>query len=35
MAILCDLTAATLPRDLVAALREGAELWVELVTVRD
>jgi len=36
VAILCDRTAATLPRDLVAALREGAELEVELrVVVED
>ena len=33
--ILCDCTAATLPRDLIQALREGAELEVELVAVRD
>ena len=30
VAIHCDRTAATLPRDLVRALREGAELEVEL-----
>jgi hypothetical protein len=33
VAILCDHTAATLPRGLVAALREGAELVVELRVV--
>jgi hypothetical protein len=33
VAILCDHTAATLPRDLVRALREGAELEVEMVAV--
>jgi len=33
--ILCDCTAATLPRELVQALREGAELVVEMVAVRD
>ena len=33
VAILCDRTAATLPRELVAALREGAELEVELAAV--
>jgi hypothetical protein len=33
VAILCDRTAETLPRELVAALREGAELEVELVAV--
>ena len=31
VAILCDHAAATLPGDLVAALREGAELEVEMV----
>ena len=35
VAILCDLTAATLPRDLVAALREGAELGVEMRVVAE
>jgi hypothetical protein len=30
VAVLCDHTAATLPRELVAALREGAELVVEM-----
>jgi len=30
VAILCDCTAASLPRELVAALREGAELEVEM-----
>ncbi|HVN66431.1 MAG TPA: DUF371 domain-containing protein [Methanomicrobiales archaeon] len=30
VAILCDHTAATLPRELIQALREGAELEVEL-----
>jgi hypothetical protein len=30
VAILCDGTAATLPRDLIQALREGTELEVEL-----
>lgn len=33
VAIRCDRTAATLPRDLVRALREGAELEVEMVAV--
>jgi len=33
VAILCDQTAATLPRDLIRALREGAELGVEMVAV--
>jgi len=35
VAILCDCTAATLPRDLVAALRGGAELEVELRVVEE
>jgi len=35
VAILCDRTAATLPRALVAALREGAELVVELRVVTE
>lgn len=33
VAILCDHTAATLPRELIRALREGAELEVEMVAV--
>jgi hypothetical protein len=33
VAILCDRTAATLPRELIRALREGSELEVEMVTV--
>jgi len=33
VAILCDRTAATLPRDLIAALREGAELEVEMIAL--
>ena len=33
VAILCDNTAATLPRDLIRALREGSELEVEMVAV--
>jgi hypothetical protein len=33
VAIHCDHTAATLPRDLVRALREGSELEVEMVAV--
>jgi hypothetical protein len=33
VAVHCDHTAATLPRDLVRALREGAELEVEMVAV--
>jgi hypothetical protein len=33
VAILCDRTAATLTRELVAAIREGAELEVELRVV--
>jgi hypothetical protein len=33
VAIHCDRTAATLPRDLIQALREGALLEVELVAV--
>jgi uncharacterized protein len=33
VAIHCDRTAASLPRDLVAALGEGAELEVELIAV--
>jgi hypothetical protein len=33
VAIHCDQVAATLPRDLVRALREGAELEVEMVAV--
>ena len=33
VAILCNQVAATLPRDLIRALREGAELEVELVAV--
>jgi len=33
VAIHCDRVAATLPRDLVRALREGAELAVEMVAV--
>jgi hypothetical protein len=33
VAILCDRTAATLPRDLIRVLREGAELEVELIAV--
>jgi hypothetical protein len=35
VAILCDRTAATLPGELIAGLREGAELVVELRVVRD
>jgi len=35
VAIHCDRTAAALPRELIQALREGAELEVELVAVRD
>ncbi len=35
VAILCDRTAATLPRDLIRALREGAELEVEMVVVEE
>ncbi|MDD1668034.1 MAG: DUF371 domain-containing protein [Methanomicrobiales archaeon] len=35
VAILCDHTAATLPRDLVAALREGAELGVVMRVVAE
>jgi hypothetical protein len=35
VAILCEHTAATLPRELIRALREGGELEVELVAVRD
>jgi hypothetical protein len=35
VAIHCDRTAATLPRDLVQALREGAELEVEMVAVEE
>ena len=31
VAIHCDRTAATLPRDLIRALREGAELEVDLI----
>jgi hypothetical protein len=34
VAVLCDRTAATIPRELIQALREGAELEVELVAVR-
>ena len=33
VAILCDNTAATLPRDLLRALREGSELEVEMAAV--
>ncbi|MDD1658659.1 MAG: DUF371 domain-containing protein [Methanomicrobiales archaeon] len=33
VAIHCDQVAATLPRDLVRALREGAELEVEMIAV--
>ena len=33
VAIHCDRTAATLPRDLVRALGEGAEMQVEMVAV--
>ena len=33
VAIRCDRTAATLPRELIRALREGAELEVELRVV--
>ncbi|MDD1664363.1 MAG: DUF371 domain-containing protein [Methanomicrobiales archaeon] len=33
VAILCDRVAATLPRELIRALREGAELEVEMVAV--
>jgi hypothetical protein len=33
VAVLCDRTAATLPRDLVAALRAGAGLEVEMRVV--
>jgi hypothetical protein len=33
VAILCDHTAATLPRDLVSALREGALMELELAVV--
>jgi len=33
VAIHCDHTAATLPRELIRALREGAELRVEMVAV--
>jgi uncharacterized protein len=35
VAILCDRTAATLPRELVAALRGGTELEVELRVVAE
>ncbi len=35
VAILCDRTAATLPEDLVAALRGGAELVVEMRVVAE
>jgi hypothetical protein len=34
VAILCDRTAATLPRDLIAVIREGSDLEVELRVVR-
>ena len=33
VAIHCDQTAATLPREIIRALREGAELEVEMVAV--
>jgi hypothetical protein len=33
VAILCDHTAVTLPRELIRALREGSELEVEMVAV--
>jgi hypothetical protein len=33
VAILCDHTAATLPREIIRALREGSELEVEMVAV--
>ena len=33
VAIHCDQTAATLPRELIRALREGSELEVEMVAV--
>jgi hypothetical protein len=33
VAILCDRTAATLPREIIRALREGSELEVEMVAV--
>ncbi len=35
VAILCDGTAATLPRELIRALSEGAELSVEMTVVAD
>ncbi len=35
VAILCDQVAATLPREFIQALKEGAELEVEMVAVRE